>query len=885
MNEDNKLEYHGARFYKCALQVNPFDYAARQGKPPGAQNEDEYNKAMANACKEAEVRVVALANHGDVDKSESLRNILRDNGILVFPGFEIASTEKIHMACCFPEDTQIADLNRYLGALSGDHAKVIGEDTTYASSLTCHDIAEKVEEFDGVWYAPHMNDKNGILKGGTEIWKNHDLVRVGSLTRDVTPGHRKIIDNNDHNYERNRPIAVINANDVSNPADFDNPRATCWIKMTVPTIPSLRQAFFDPDSRISLDKPGSADFSRIESIKWSGDGLFQNSAVALSDNLNAIIGGRGAGKSSFLESIRYVLMSAPIGKESQKISDSIVRSNLADSKVTMRVWSHKQKKHYDISRRLGEQVHVKTADGEPSHLSIPDILPRIDILGQNEIMDISNDEQKVRELLERFLPSDALFADRVRQIREKLKANRIQLLQLDEELENIKSATDGEESLREQRRELKTCGIEDKLESISHVAEERRLCEKFSKIEENIGEWLADLDDIANLPPLPDSLDKYPNAKILVGIHKLFSNSLGCIITSRDALRQDAKKLSAEFARQHVLLKKAWGELQDEVDHLAGQLPVQNGASDGNIVSRYKRLQTKIDAIDRAKEVQKKKEEALQKTRYQRQKLLEDYRQIHFSRFNALRDAAKNLNERELAGKLHIKIGRMQLRNEFKKFIIANAEGVGENSMKWLDDAESIDTVAMAGHIRNNDADEILKECGEFKPTPGVAAKIARMSHSASYKLEEVAIDDSVIIYLNLAAPSEEPNFRRLNQLSTGQKCTAILELFLLNRDSPLVLDQPEDHLDNAFIAERIAKKIRQIKQRCQLILSTHNANIPVFGDAELIAVMEADGQRKAPIKNELLGSIDKPEVKERVADILDGGQEAFTIRREKYGY
>ena len=109
--------------------------------------------------------------------------------------------------------------------------------------------------------------------------------------------------------------------------------------------------------------------------------------------------------------------------------------------------------------------------------------------------------------------------------------------------------------------------------------------------------------------------------------------------------------------------------------------------------------------------------------------------------------------------------------------------------------------------------------------------------------------------------------------------------LLLLESDAPLVVDQPEDDLDNRFITEGVVPKMREEKRRRQFIFATHNANIPVLGDAELILGLAAFGEAKAGIPVEHMGSIDNEKVRELVEDILEGGKESFEMRRLKYGF
>ena len=104
-----------------------------------------------------------------------------------------------------------------------------------------------------------------------------------------------------------------------------------------------------------------------------------------------------------------------------------------------------------------------------------------------------------------------------------------------------------------------------------------------------------------------------------------------------------------------------------------------------------------------------------------------------------------------------------------------------------------------------------------------------------------------------------------------------------------MIVDQPEDDLDNRFITDGVVPRMREEKRRRQFIFSTHNANIPVLGDAELILGLTAsgdvDGVGSAEIKPEHVGSIDSRQVRELVEEILEGGKDAFETRRLKYGF
>src|SRR5437868_12542877 len=109
-------QYKKAKFWKCALQVNPAAYIVNRGTNHGL-TESEYNQQLLKIAQENDIKIIGLADHGNVDGIDAIRTLMNSNDIIVFPGFEIATTEKAHFVCLFPEDTSKDQLHRYLGAL------------------------------------------------------------------------------------------------------------------------------------------------------------------------------------------------------------------------------------------------------------------------------------------------------------------------------------------------------------------------------------------------------------------------------------------------------------------------------------------------------------------------------------------------------------------------------------------------------------------------------------------------------------------------------------------------------------------------------------------------------------------------------------------------
>jgi ABC-type molybdenum transport system ATPase subunit/photorepair protein PhrA len=148
-------------------------------------------------------------------------------------------------------------------------------------------------------------------------------------------------------------------------------------------------------------------------------------------------------------------------------------------------------------------------------------------------------------------------------------------------------------------------------------------------------------------------------------------------------------------------------------------------------------------------------------------------------------------------------------------------------------------------------------------------------SSGTYYTIETVDLDDRPSIEL-----LDGDTFKESTQLSTGQRCTTILPILLTQSERPLLIDQPEDNLDNAFVYETIVTALRAVKGSRQVIFVTHNPNIPVLGDAERVFVFASDGQH-ATLRQ--VGTVD--ECKDQIERILEGGRDAFLKRKDRYGH
>jgi len=881
-------EYTKAKFWKCALQVNPSSYIAYRGTDHHMTEED-YNKELLRISKEEDIKILGIADHGNVDGVDAIRILMNEHDIIVFPGFEIASTEKIHFVCLFSEDTTKDQLNRYLGALGlTDPSSGV-----WPSNLGGNELLTKVEELGGFIYAAHGTNNSGILKQKLgHIWTNQKLnaVQIPSSIEDLKgvegDFYRKVILNKEPAYIRAKKIAVINAKDIDKPETLKNPTATCLIKMTVPSFESFKLAFQDPESRVRLNSDiEERYYSRIESIKITG-GYLDELYISFSEHLNSVIGGRGTGKSTLIECIRYVLDMEPIGKNAIKQFKEIINENIAKDRATIEIVirsSSLNGKLFTVTRRYGQSPTVKDEIGNISNFSPSDLLADIEIYGQNEISDIAKDKNYQKNLLfNRFhtIEQTNTEAD-INKILKKLKQNREKLVKALDSVANLEEGKLKLSKLEERIKLFKELGLEDKLKIVPLLEKEKSLSKRINKELDGVKELIDTFEDI-----FPDSqflsdfaIKGLPHKDTLNKVKNIFDN-LKIDLEKILSELKEKKSFSNDKAKELIeILNKQIEEEEEKLIEIYKKLPSSEGKTGPQLGVEYQALLKEIEKIKPETinlEIRSKIVEGL---RNERKSLLDDLSKLRSQYFASFKRTLKKLNKK-LDNKLRVIAVSGSNRSEIINFLINNVDGAGERRLAWINNVEDFSPIKLAEKIRKG-IDELTET--DWGITPSLAAALVKLSESKLLELEEMDLEDNVTIELNVKH-SETPFFKEIDRLSTGQKCTAILHLLLLENKDPLIIDQPEDNLDNSFIAERIVKELRKAKIARQFIFATHNANIPVFGDAEWIGVLEAVEDR-GYMPEEFQGAIDVPKVRDMAAEILEGGKEAFEQRKIKYKF
>lgn len=875
-----------ATFWRCALQVNPASYhGAYRGQDHGL-DESAYNQALLAQCQALGVRVVGVADHGSVARVDALRQVLAAQGIVVFPGFEVAANDKAHFVCLFAEDTSAQQLERYLGCL-----RLLGpQDGVGPSALSSQQLIDEVVGLGGFVYAAHCTSDSGLLKlRQHHVWQNPKLRAaqipgsVDDLTGVEDDFYRKAILNKLPAYQREHPMAVINAKDVARPEDLAHPSASCWVKMTRPTFAAFKQAFLDPASRVRLQSEQPAvKPSALHVLRISG-GYLDGVEARLSGHLDTVVGGRGTGKSTLIECLRFALDVPPKGRQALNQHLAIVKENLTGARVEVELSAFAQHgRRYLVSRRHGEAPIVSDAQGQVSILLPRDLLPQIDIYGQNEIYELAQDDRDHLRLLERFLPSQARDTQALDAVRRRLQDNATQLTQALQDADALQAQLQQLPKLQEQLSSYDALGLQEKLAQVPLLERERqletRVQEDLARVKEAVNTLEEALPDPAFLSD--KALETLPNAAALRGLREVLAG----LRTGMAALAAQAQALVQAHDTQLATARSTWvnaqASVQAQIDQALRSVPAAAGRTGAQIGAEYQRLQHSIERIRPLATRADTYAQLLGTLQQERRNLLAELSDLGHARQHALEQAIKRLN-RQLEGRLRLKLLPQGDRAALKTFLLdCKLEGVGEKRLAWVDDLPEL-SPAMLDQAIEAGIGTLRVDWGL---TDLVANALTQLPPSKRLALQALELAHKVVIELNVAHDDAPAVFRPLHKLSTGQQCTALLHLLLLDNRDPLVMDQPEDNLDNAFIAERIVRELRQAKTQRQFLFATHNANIPVFGDAEWIGVFSAT-EAQASLAPEAQGSIDVPQIRDAVANLLEGGKAAFMQRKAKYEF
>lgn len=618
----------------------------------------------------------------------------------------------------------------------------------------------------------------------------------------------------------------------------------------------------------------------LQSVDVSG-GFLAGLELSLPPGLTCIIGPRGSGKSTLVECIRYGV-AGTTGIPKSRLD--LIQANLGQAIVTLRTGTPIGEPGYTIRRAFRQSASLLSPDGNAVtsvDLERGTFLP-LDAYSSAEIEAIADESlgEKRRSLLDDLRGEDL---HRIRlSLAEKhraLEANADAIRSVERQIVEMTERIEEHGGARARLEALPKPAASQASQSLVAASQQHQANKQEASLlggaYERAGKIGSELSDLGARLSSGLRLAESPVASRNKALMEEAAQLL------RLASQQAAEQIAA--ALQSVeMVQSAINGVRDRLkvahetqDAQYAELQVANRAAGEALRQRHEAEQAvaELDKLHEQREQARKRVHELREAR----KTLKGQFLLERDQISTLRQEVARGLQADAGTKVRVRVLRNADNSSFRSMLLEGLKGARvRNHDDILECLMRMRPEQLAQIIADNDL-------ADFEAQTSLGDERCRRILEAyriaidPLTLEVISVDDRVNIELNVSN-STEPLFKDASELSRGQKCTALLPLLLARRDSPLLIDQPEDNLDNHFIYETVVESIRRLKKRRQMIFVTHNANIPVLADADFVVVLNSDGQRGMIEKS---GSLD--ECREQIIDLLEGGREAFELRRQRY--
>lgn len=881
----------GARFYRADLHIHSF--GASHDVKDGTMTPD----AIVKMAEKEGLSIVAITDHNEIGNVEAAIKASKDTEVLVIPAVEL-STPQGHLLCYLPT---VKDLRAFHGKLSiVDSGK-----QTCRCQHSIFDCLNLLQQHNGFGILAHVDVDSGyeIEVPGASPHKTDVISHAALLGIELKHATSTIsYADGDDNAERANMgkqrierlklgakqflARVLNSDAhalTSLGRNATNQSRMTRYKMDAPSFEGLRVALEDADARVRIEDQIPPSVPKILGVKFEG-GFLADQVVQFSPNLNCIIGGRGTGKSTAFEAVRCLA-----GDES---SSKVVDSEVWPDELHL-FWQDQAGQTHTLVRR--KELPIENVDDD---FSGPHSF-EIDYFGQGEAARISHEAQDdplaLLHYLDKFVDlEDALSAENT--AREEILALQTKIEEAERKVASIPQYERALSTTQQQLKALQKPGVADLIELQRHLAAERQLR---SQITEKLQEAKDAIDSdspktaIEELRGLSDprdlSVGRVEFGAIVKGA-EAFEATIG---TAHGQLKTALVAFETIVATQINSWKTKESESQKKVDEKRRELEALKVPFDMSYITKLTKdeadHQRNIKNLTTWKphllELRKKRAAAL-KLRWAARERVATLRDTFGRR------ASETLKASLSDLQVSLKYARNAHSPEAEELIIGVMEWRTNQQVRasWLVGTLTVPVLLEA--IKKNDTKPITAirtpEGAEqvFKKEEAKVILEKLSVPAVQSRLEHVTLHDLPRLQVSRARPDGKGGTRyatrEFSKLSLGQQQSVLLAL-ILSADSnrPLIIDQPEDNLDGEFIYFTLVPVLRRAKERRQVIIVTHNANVAVLGDAELIVVMRAMSDNGKVVAR---GSIDDLPTRDAACAILEGAKEAFLRRARMYG-
>lgn len=693
-----------------------------------------------------------------------------------------------------------------------------------------------------------------------------------------------------------------------------------WLKMEVPDVEGIRLALLDPESRLRRmsDGPPAHAYPRISRIHICRTDFLEDVEIPINPCLTTLIGGRGSGKSTIIEYVRYALerdRPEDFGTEDEDPTRQAVGALLApkasrdfgESRGTL-LPDHEVEVHLTVAgrayrvRRTARATEVILDAGGAKATAALDvralILPRI--LSQRQIARIARDPAAQRRELDALVGVEHIrdFEKHRRDLVDELTRLQMTRTRLRDKAKTLPARETELQKVKDQIAFLEEGGRKETFDRFQAYQREEHWLVDIRREVEASATAVTEQADAATaagnrLVAPPEGPTATWTASVADRVRTALDQAGRALREEALALRNLWQALSNEQTAQW---RPGFEEARKEYDELRNGMQkkgvefaqheklLQQRALLERELGELRRLDEEIDKVERD-------------VRGRRAQLV----QLHEGRLARRRTQARALEEADADVQLEI----VPFRDEAD--LVSRRDewfaGAGVQERDWTvlmehvrasdgsipdrlaeltaalrRDVEVTERAGRALDAKNSAVAKLLGSARAGQLTGHFYRALQRGDRIRLDEMERFLPEDAVEARVRGA----DRHFKPVTQGSLGERSTAMLSLLLSAGDQPLIIDQPEDDLDNRYVYEVVVDLLRKRKFSRQIVIATHNANIPVNGDAELIVALGVENRLGTVLQ---MGSIDRVDVKDEVSRIMEGSAEAFRLRRERYGY
>jgi predicted ATPase/Holliday junction resolvase len=869
MTDHGQFFEHGSRWVRADFHLHT--RRDKEFKDDGSENDfvPRYIKALKNA----DIRVGVITNHNkfDCEEFKALRKAAKKEDIHLLPGIELSvkdGANGIHTLVIFSDEwifnqEQTDYINNLLNVTFAGQSNY---DNSNARSN--HDLLETIRELakfgrDYFLIFAHVEADSGLYgPGGLQGGRLQELGR-NELFRERTAAFQKV---RTRDYKQKVQDwlggwwpSEVEGSDPKAISEIGRGEKT-FIKIGAFTFEAVQFALKPGADRLCSQEITSQPHSWVQAIRFEG-GILDGRRIPFSPEMNCLIGIRGSGKSAILECLRYAL-ELPMPEFSDEVDlnykEGLVRFALKSGGKVVVEANDAQGRMFEIRRILNERRDVYY-DGElRPGVSIPIKNPLF--FGQKEL--VKRGEGSERELVERLIGS------KLDSVRREIATQRQRVLDVLAALDKLKDLDEQEAEYEAKKKDtefrlklFRDFGVEEQLKrQVQFNADEthaRRVTEAAQTFVRAFDTFLKEQEsELATIP----RLDSKENAEVVADMNAILDRIRNTPAKVRKVLedaQSDVRTLLeklGELQRRREALKEEFAAIERQ---LSEKLQQQGGVSIRP--DDFVRLNAELQKVALALS-----ETAKSRTRKNalRDELLKELKRLNdlwHQEFKDIEREIKKLNDSQIALRIipQYKGGRSAMLEEIK------------NHFRGSRLRETTLEMALNGHADfislYEGLDAVCNGLGESGDV------FRRYFNEAKASLLVWQVPNTYQIMYH---------GKELREHSLGQRASALILFILSQRDNDLiVIDQPEDDLDNQTIFEDVIKLLRTLKKGIQFIFATHNANFPVLGDAEQVgACTFVSGSGTVEV-----GSIDQPEIQKAIVLIMEGGHEAFARRKEIY--